>query len=192
MRRIGLKTTRLHLRPYRLSDFKTWQSAYVDRLPAQNRFDRGPLSQKKCSIAQFKKLIKRHELLAKKDNIYIYGVFERKTQTLVGAIDIKILYRDIYQMANFGYQVHNRFWKKGIGKESARAGLVIGFTQLKLNRLEAAIDLDNLVSVKLAKSIGMRREGIKKNYLFEDGQWRDQIIFVANPHDLGLKPTQPA
>ncbi len=187
----GLKTQRLEIRPYRLNDFEVWRTASLERLPARNRFDRGPVKPSECTISRFKKMLRRHEGLAKKDKVYIYGVFEKKSGTLVGAIDIAIICRSVYQMANLGYQVHNRFWRRGFGRESAMAGLKIGFSQLGLNRLEAAIDFDNPVSQKLARSIGMRREGIKKNYLFENGKWIDQIIFAAGPRDIGLKPTKP-
>jgi RimJ/RimL family protein N-acetyltransferase len=94
-------------------------------------------------------------------------------------------------MANFGYQVHNCYWGKGYGREAAKAALKIGFSQLCLNRLEAAIDRENPRSLALARAIGMRREGVKRNYLYEDGAWTDQIVFVANPADAGLRAAKP-
>jgi RimJ/RimL family protein N-acetyltransferase len=57
--------------------------------------------------------------------------------------------------------------------------------------LEAAINLDNKASIRLAKSIGMKREGIKKRYWFEYEKWTDHLIYVANPEDVGLRPTKP-
>lgn len=68
---------------------------------------------------------------------------------------------------------------------------MIGFKHLKLNRLEAAINLDNKKSIYLAKKIGMKKEGIKKRYWFEHGKWVDHLIYVANPEDVGLKGTRP-
>ncbi len=146
---------------------------------------------KKCTVAQFKKLTKRHEGLAKKDRVYVYAAFEIKTGTLIGAVDIFVMCRDQYQMGNLGYQIHNCYWGKGFGSEAAKAGLKIGFSQLKLNRLEASINLDNKGSVALAKSIRMRSEGIKRGYLFENKRWVDHYVFVANPKDVGLKPCKP-
>jgi len=37
----------------------------------------------------------------------------------------------------------------------------------------------------------MKREGIKKRYWYEYGKWTDHLIYVANPEDIGLKPTKP-
>lgn len=191
MKRKTHRTKRLIIRPYQGSDYKTWFDAYVNRLPKRNKYDRDPLDAKSCSKAEYRKTMRRHEQLAKQARCYVYGVFENKTGTLVGVLDIFIIARDVYQMGNLGYQIHNRYWGKGYGKEAAWAALKIGFGDLKLNRLEAAINLDNPRSVRLAKSLGMRREGIKRRYIFENDEWTDQITFVANPEDIGMRATKP-
>lgn len=146
---------------------------------------------KKCSKGDFRKIMRRHERMAKQDRCYVYGAFDKKTGTLIGVVDIFVIVRDHYQMGNLGYQIHNRYWGKGYGKEATYAALKIGFRDLKLNRLEAAINLDNPRSVGLAKSIGMRREGIKRRYIYENEEWTDQITFIANPEDIGMKATKP-
>jgi len=191
LKRRSVNTRRLVLRPYRLDDHKTWFDAYVKRLPKQSKYDRDPVPANMCSRREFSKLVRRHEVLAAQDRTYIYGIFERKTGVLVGAIDIHILVREDRQTANFGYQIHNRYWQKGFGKEAAKAGLKIAFSQLKLNRLEAAIYIENKPSIRLAKSIGMRRAGVEKAYLFENGAWVDQIVYIAIPQDIGLKAAPP-
>jgi ribosomal-protein-alanine N-acetyltransferase len=163
----------------------------VNTLPAQSRWDFGPKSPKVCTQARFRKVLARHKRLAREDDYYWYGVFSQKSCALIGHIDFDIFVRSTHQFANFGYQIYNRYWGQGYGQEAAAAGLRIGFRQLKLNRLEAAINLDNRKSLRLVKALGMRREGIKKRYWFEYGKWVDHIIFVANPEDIGWKPQKP-
>jgi ribosomal-protein-alanine N-acetyltransferase len=191
MKRIEFRTRRLILRPLKSSDYLTWYDAYANCLPKQTKWDRGPLDFKKCTNRWFDKIRKEHEALAKKDDYYRYYVFEKKTGAIVGQIDFDVFLRSTHQFANFGYQIYNRHWGKGYGQEASIAGLKIGFKQLKLNRLEAAINLDNKKSIRLVKAIGMKREGIKKRYWFEDGEWVDHLIYVANPEDIGLKPIKP-
>lgn len=174
-KRQDVRTRRLVLRALKLADYEAWFDAYVNRHPAQSRWDAGPLPAGRCSRPFFRKLLKIHETLARKDDYYRFAVFVRGT----------------HQFANFGYQIYNRHWGHGYGREAAAAGLRIGFRQLKLNRLEAAINLDNRKSIRLAKLIGMRREGIKKRYWFEDGRWIDHVIYVANPEDVGLRAVKP-
>ncbi len=188
MLRTEVRTRRLILRPLVHSDYEAWFQCWVNHLPAQSRWDSGPKTPGQCSKAYFLKMIARHQKLANADDCYWYAVFEKKTGNLIGGLDFDIFIRSTHQFADFGYVIYNRYWGKGYGQESAAAGLRIGFKQLKLNRLEAAINLDNRKSIRLVKAIGMKREGIKKRYWFEDGKWVDHLIYVANPEDLGLKP----
>jgi [ribosomal protein S5]-alanine N-acetyltransferase len=191
MKRKTVRTKRLELRPFLLSDYQTWLEAYTERLPKQSRWDFGPYKVKDFSKEKFRKVLRKHKAFEKEDECYIYGVFERKSKKLVGHIDFTIFERGTHQFANFGYLIHNRYWGNGYGREAARAGLFIGFRHLKLNRLEAAINLDHKKSIALVRAIGMRREGVKKRYWFEHGKWVDHLIYVANPEDVGMKGRKP-
>ncbi len=191
MKRTEFKTKRLILRALKKSDYAAWSDAYVNCLPEKSKWDRGPMKINLCNEKWFHKIKKRHSDFARKDDCYFYCIFEKKSGALIGQIDFNIFLRSTHQFANFGYFIFNRHWGKGYGQESAAAGLKIGFKQLKLNRLEAAINLDNKKSIRLVKNIGMRYEGIKKRYWFEDGKWVDHLIYVANPEDIGMKPRKP-
>lgn len=191
MIRKEVRTRRLILRPLKVSDYSNWYDCWVNRLKSQSEWDSGPKPASKCTKAQFIKLIGRHKKLAKNDDYYWFGVFEKKTGHLIGGIDIDVFVRSTHQFANFGYVIYNRHWGHGYGQEAAAAGLIIGFKQLKLNRLEAAINLHNRKSIRLVKAIGMKREGIKKRYWFEHGKWVDHLIYVANPEDISLRAVKP-
>lgn len=182
MRRLVHETRRLVLRPLRRSDYAVWFDAYTGGLPKMNKWDIDPYPVKKCSRVDFEKVRARHARLAREDKCYIYAAFYRGE--MVGAIDLSIYDRKTLGFANFGYRLFNRHWGKGFGQEMARGGLHIGLQVLRLQRLEAAIDLDNRRSIKLVKSLRMEREGIKKEYWFQDGRWDDQLVYVARPCHL--------
>lgn len=184
-------TQRLIIRPFKLSDYKSWFEAYVNRLPKQSKWDLKKYKPSECSKKIYLKILKDYRQLAKKDEYYRYGLFEKNTNKLIGHIDFDIFSRGSLQFANFGYQIHNRYWRQGYGSEASRYGLKIGFEELKLNRLEAAINLDNKISIKLVQKIGMRKEGVRKRYWFENGKWVDHLMYVANPEDVGLKQKNP-
>lgn len=191
MLRKEVRTRRLILRPLKSSDYLGWYDCWVNQLPSRSKWDSGPKTSRQCSRSYFKKLMARHHKLSKNDDYYWFGVFEKKSGHLIGAIDFDVFVRSTHQFANFGYVIYNRYWGRGYGQEAAAAGLRIGFKQLKLNRLEAAINLDNRKSIRLVKAIGMTREGIKKRYWFEDDKWVDHLIYVANPENIGLSPRKP-
>lgn len=186
-KRKPVRTPRLILRALTAADFAVWFDAYVNMHPQQSKWDKSPMKASECTKKIFNKVKREHEQLAKTDDYYRYYVFEKKTGDIIGQIDFDIFVRGSHQFANFGYQIYNRHWGKGYGQEAALTGLKIGFSDLKLNRLEAAINLDNKKSIRLAKTIGMKREGIKKRYWFENSKWTDHLIYVANPEDIGLK-----
>ena len=70
------------------------------------------------------------------------------------------------------------FWGQGIGTEGVQAIIRYGFTQLNLNRIEAATIADNHESVNLLKKLGFRLEGIRRGYSWEeDGTFHDSAMF---------------
>lgn len=186
-----INTRRLTLRVLTAKDYKAWFDGYTHRNPAQSKWDSGPRAKKDCTKAIFLKLVQRLKRFAKEDDYYRLYVFEKKSGKIVGEVDFDIYVRSTHQFSNFGYQIYNRYWRKGYGQEAALAGLKVGFKDLKLNRLEAAINLDNRKSIRLAQAIGMQKEGIKKRYWYENKNWVDHVVYVANPEDIGLKGKKP-
>lgn len=187
MIRKKIATKRLELRPYTIKDYKTWSDAYTGLLPRQHHHDQGPYARHECSWEVFNSFVKRHEELASKDRTYIWGIYLNNTGEQVGTIDIHILVRDEIQKANLGYRIFNNYWRKGYAKEALSAAIDLAFKNLKLNRLEAVIDLDNEASIALVKSLKFDCEGIRKKYFFQNGHWEDQIVYTVNREDRGFK-----
>jgi [ribosomal protein S5]-alanine N-acetyltransferase len=61
-----------------------------------------------------------------------------------------------------------------------KEALNIAFNPLKYHRVEAHINLDNSVSIKLAESAGMEFECKRKGFIFEFGEWTDNLIYYKN------------
>jgi len=181
-----IKTKRLLLRSFRKSDYQAWYQASTQSLPKQTKYDRNPLSKNESTKKAYIKRLARYKRWAKNDHVYVYAVFERSTGSLIGVIDIFIVCRDILQQANIGYRIFNVYWRKGFGKEALSAGIRLSFKFLKLNRIDALINPDNKPSKALAKSIGMKREGIRRKCFYQNGRWADQDIFSAHREDWGF------
>jgi len=84
-----------------------------------------------------------------------------------------------YQMASLGYLIINIYRGKGYATEAVKKVVKAGLNDLKFHRLEAAIDLDNKASIRLAMAAGLYREGIKKHYWYQNKRWDDQVVFIA-------------
>jgi hypothetical protein len=96
-------------------------------------------------------------------------------------VDLAVLRRSDMQWGNLGYGILNQYYGQGFGTEAAKAGLEIGFRFLGFHRLEAVINMDNLRSNRLAKSIGMKQEGKRRAFIFENGKWQDHRVYAAIP-----------
>lgn len=83
-----------------------------------------------------------------------------------------------HRRAEVGYDLARARWGQGIGSEAVRAVLHFGFTQLNLNRIEAATIADNHESVNLLKKLGFTLEGIRRGYSWEDDStFHDSAMF---------------
>lgn len=188
---IKIDTERLVLRPQHESDYEAWYAGFDGRLSKKHQYDAGKLDLDGCDYSWFSDLCDRHQELALKDWVYVFGIFDRQTQQHLGNIDISTIRRHENQWANLGYSIHNQYQRQGFGREAARAGLVAGFERLNYHRIEAAINLDNPASIALASSIGMKKECMRKGFFYENEQWVDHLIYVAIPADLGLNEKPP-
>lgn len=186
-----IQTERLILRPQHHSDYESWYAGFVGRLPKKHPYDTGKLDMDGCNRAWFKELCDRHQQLAQKDWVYIFGVFERYTDRHLGNIDIATIRRQDNQWANLGYSIHNQYQRRGYGREATQAALIFSFQDLNYHRIEAVINLDNSPSIAFAESIGLKKEGIRRGFIYENEQWVDHLIYAAIPIDFGLDEKPP-
>ncbi|ASS69338.1 GNAT family N-acetyltransferase [Paenibacillus sp. RU4T] len=77
-------------------------------------------------------------------------------------------------------QVFRSGWRKGYGSEAVRAALELGFGPLGYHRIEAHINVDNIASIRLAKSVGMEFECMRKGFIHEFGEWTDNLVYYKN------------
>jgi ribosomal-protein-alanine N-acetyltransferase len=79
--------------------------------------------------------------------------------------------------AEIGYAIGRKWWAKGYASEAARSALAFGFKKMLCNRIEAVCNVPNTASARVMEKIGMRYEGILRQYLFSQGSYRDVKIY---------------
>jgi RimJ/RimL family protein N-acetyltransferase len=78
-----------------------------------------------------------------------------------------------------GYIVDPRFAGQGIATATARALLLAAFDGLGLRRVTAAAYADNVPSVRVLESAGMRRERLSRQALWHaELGWRDEVEYA--------------
>ena len=92
---------------------------------------------------------------------------------IVGSINLSQIFRGGFQNAYLGYYVGKRYAGQGYMTEALRLMLRYAFLHLKLHRLEANIQPENVASIALVRRAGFVREGYSRRYLKICGRWRD-------------------
>jgi [ribosomal protein S5]-alanine N-acetyltransferase len=174
------ESERLVVRPLKEEDYKNWLNEFNNRLPSQHRHDKGKIDMSECTEEWFTNLVKKHQELALTDIAHVFGIFRKDNGTHLGMVDFSTLARDDFQWARIGYTIHNQHWRKGYGKEAVREALNIAFKDLNFHRIEAHINVDNTPSMNLAESVGMKFECKRKGFIFEFGEWTDNLVYYIN------------
>lgn len=92
---------------------------------------------------------------------------------IVGVISLSQIFYGPLKSAYLGYSLFKGFTGCGYATEAVRLIVRFSFKDLKLHRVEANIQPDNLASIALVKRLGFSREGFSPKYLKIGGRWRD-------------------
>ena len=186
MNSLKRKGKKVVVRALEKSDFLAWQTYFLSMDNAKNVWDRSGSIPKDISKSSFHKVIKSQKNLRDRDEYYDLVVFDMKGN-MVGTVSLMNVTRSLSQSAFLGYTIHNKFWGMGFGKESVLLIIDIAFRDLKLHRIEAGIEPNNRRSIFLARSIGLRKEGLKKRAVYLREEWQDLSIYSATCEEFGFK-----
>jgi [ribosomal protein S5]-alanine N-acetyltransferase len=92
---------------------------------------------------------------------------------IVGVFILSQIVRGMFQSAYLGYYAEQPHAGQGYMREGMQLVLRHAFTTMKLHRVEANVQPENLASIALAKRSGFRLEGFSPRYLKVAGRWRD-------------------
>jgi ribosomal-protein-alanine N-acetyltransferase len=92
---------------------------------------------------------------------------------IAGVFTLSQIVRRLFQSAYMGYYAERPFNGQGYMTEGLQLVLRHTFTTMKLHRLEANVQPENVASIALVKRAGFRLEGFSPRYLKISGRWRD-------------------
>ena len=153
-----LETARLKLKPYEienLADFhRLMSSPLVWTYSTHNPHDTVSQSEQKLA-----------ELITKytEDNIGFHALFEKETDMFVGEAGILSFNRTANRCV-IGYNLLPDFWEKEHATEITAALINYAFGELKVERVEALAQKDNIASCKVLEKSGLQREGVLRHF----------------------------
>lgn len=87
----------------------------------------------------------------------LYAVVYKEDQHLIGYCGLMPQVVNDVPEIELGYRLHPAYWGRGLGTEAARAVVDYAANTLKLERLVAVIEADNIGSVQVALRAGMHK-----------------------------------
>lgn len=137
------------------------------------------------SITELEEKLDRIEkgLSNKKVDYKIFDLVEKKTQKVIGSGGFHNWIKE-HSRSEIGYSIHEKYRNQGYMKEAMKKILEHGFTALGLNRIEALIEPENIISIRLIENYGFIREGILREHYKEGEVYEDSLLYSLLKSDF--------
>ncbi|MCP3031556.1 GNAT family N-acetyltransferase [Halobacillus sp. A1] len=108
----------------------------------------------------------------KHDHKALWGMELKATGKIVGTIDF-VSIDEQHMNAEIGYVLSEVWWGRGLTTEASKRLIQFGFTELKLERIQARCMAENIGSQKVMEKAGMSFEGTSRKGFFSNGTFHD-------------------
>jgi ribosomal-protein-alanine N-acetyltransferase len=112
----------------------------------------------------------------------------------IGDIALSEIVRGPFQACYLGYRIGAEYEGQGYVTEAIASVVDFAFSELKLHRIMANYVPSNERSAAVLRRSGFIVEGLARNYLLLNGEWRDHVLTSRTnqdwrpPHDRGIRP----
>jgi len=142
------------------------------------KFHRGLIKMSKTR-EEFEAFLERSE----KPENECFLIVRQKDDAIAGMINLSQIFYGPFCNAYLGYGLGVKFTGAGLMTEAIKLTLKYSFKTLKLHRIEANVQPENLPSIAVLKRCGFTREGFSRKYLKVGGRWRDHERFAIIVED---------
>jgi ribosomal-protein-alanine N-acetyltransferase len=177
-----LRTERLILRPFELSDARIVQQKAGDKAVADTTANI-PYPYPDGLAEEW---ISTHQPKFESGELINCAITLEKTRELIGAIGLVINKR--FNHAELGFWIEKDLWGKGYATEAARALIDYGFNKFGLHKIFAHHMTRNPASGKVLKKLGMHKEGLLKEHVLRSGRYEDVVLYGILKDDWNKKP----
>jgi len=141
---------------------------FIEAMRASRRLHRPWVAMPETAAA-YERYLERAQL----ETCAYFLACRREDDAIVGFVNVSEIIRGKLQSAFVGYGAVAGFSGRGYMTDAMRLVLREAFTRLRLHRLEANIQPENVASIALARRCGFQLEGFSPRYLKVGGRWRD-------------------
>ncbi|WP_042472724.1 GNAT family N-acetyltransferase [Bacillus ndiopicus] len=128
------------------------------------------------SVEQAERLVEAFANNVRKKNGMRWGITKKDDSRLIGTIGFN-LWSPAHKRAEVGYEIHPDFWRTGYASEALEKIVEYGFQNLELTRIGAVVFIENEASNQMLVKHGFEKEGVLRNYMYQNGQCHDVNIY---------------
>ena len=128
------------------------------------------------NIEQVKHIIGNFSRSFEEKSLVKWGIELKETGTIIGTIGFQEWSLE-HKRANISYALFPENWGKGYASEAINKVISYGFQELGLERIGAVVFIENEASNNLLTKIGFQKEGVLKNYMYQDGVAHDTNVY---------------
>ena len=178
---IPITTDRLLLDRFYPED---WENRLkIDNSPEQHRYNSETFEPR--SEAQIRKYIKEisKQNYNEKKLPFLLAIRLKTNKMLIGFIGLKDGKLEEKGQVEVYYSIYKDYWNNGFGTEALKAIISFGFKTLRLHKIFAGCDIDNLASKAIMEKAGMRFESRWRKDRIRNGRWTDGLGFSILEED---------
>ena len=170
---VVIRSKRLLLQEFRENDWQKVHS-YASDPEVVRYMDWGPNAEEETKAFISRSISSQKEKPRKR---YTLAITLKEENKLIGSCDLCVESPENKE-GWIGYCLNRQFWRRGYATETAQALLEFGFQQLSLHRIFAAVDPDNIGSIRVLEKTGMQYEGHLREHKWAKGRWRDSLLYA--------------
>ena len=169
------------LQPYQVSDIDSLYEAVRESI--SEMFEWMPWCHPDYSIEESRTWIESQPDKWEKGEEYNFTISYNTGGLYLGGCGLRVIDRNI-GIANLGYWVRTSQTKKRIATAATLLLTRFAFNELRLNRVEITVAVDNQASLRVAEKAGATKEGILRNKVIKKDTPCDAVMFSLIPQDL--------
>jgi ribosomal-protein-alanine N-acetyltransferase len=97
---------------------------------------------------------------------------------IVGQLNVANILHGSVSSCVIGYWIAPEVAGLGITPTAVALAMDYMFNAIGIHRVEIDIRPENGASIRVVQKLGLRYEGLKKNYIHINGDWRDHYVFA--------------
>ena len=166
-----IETDRLILREIKANDrielFKIFSSEAV--MKYYGMFPYNSIEEADILISRFSKAFDENKSIR-------WGIELKSEKVLIGTCGFHN-WNKTHRRVEIGYELYNKYWRKGYITEAISEILKFGFEAMEVNRIEALVYPENIPSQISLEKLNFSKEGILKEYCIFRDKKQDLIMY---------------